>query len=464
VRNKQLVNALSDVVDPEGQKLVMRADKAPTDYVLLSHPSLHRPAFVKEGNKTSKTMVPVKVHPDIAPSLKFVFESTEPNIATRSLLALNFAAKRSLVSMSFFHANALLESMLMAGRMPTAIPSALSMLRNGKAGDVVDTALRAGLKIGTIEDVGPDVFYGALKDIQAIADRHWPLKPIGVAAKGVEKVNRVIDNVMWDKIATGGKIAVFQKEFEKAVLRNVKDHKKNPAKYPLIPEDEIAASVAEYTNDAFGGLNWRRIAEGVENKLGRDFALATNSPAGRRAMQLMFFAPDWTLANIRILGKALPGMSRDPIQARLHRAYAMRGALMFATIADGMNLMLSGHHVWDNRDPFYVDMGDGRKMTFSKQFREPFEWLAKPGKTFLNKMGVLPKEIITQAMNEDYLSPHGAPRIVKKGDKPPARVAARAGHAAENFVPIFVQQMVDQGPAAGISGFLGHPIYGKKRR
>ncbi|MCZ6804231.1 MAG: hypothetical protein O7D86_09940 [Proteobacteria bacterium] len=394
---------------------------------------------------STKTKIPVKVHPDIAPSLKFVFEASDPNVVTRSLLALNFGLKRSLVSMSAFHANALLESLIMSGRSPTAIPKALEMLRQGKAGDVVDVALRAGLKIGTIEDVGPDVFYGALKDIQSIADSTLITRPVKYTAQGVEKINRTIDNIMWDKIATGSKLAVFMKEYEKAILRNIKQHQNNPSKYRLKDKDILARDIAEFTNDAFDGLNWRRLAEGVNNKYGRDFAMAINSPSGRRVMQLLLFAPDWTIANIRILGKALPGLSRSPEQARLHRLYLARGALMFATVASGINYMFTGRPIWENEDPTKVDLGDGRKMVFSKQFVEPYHWLTEPGKTLLNKMGVLPKEGLTQALGKKYLNPGYSPPMFPRDATTGEEATARLQHAGSNLVPIFIQQIYEQG-------------------
>jgi hypothetical protein len=275
---------------------------------------------------------------------------------------------------------------------------------------------------------------------------------------------------MWDKIATGAKLAVFAKEYEKAILKNIKQHKLNSKNHPLRNNEVIAAEIAEFVNDAFGGLNWRRIAEGVRNRYGRDFALAINSPSGRRAMQLMMFAPDWTIANIRILGKALPGMSRSKEQAALHRLYFARGAFLFATVGDGINLMMSGHHIWENPEKGKgqgarldrIDMGDGRGMVFSKQFLEPFHWLTVPGKTALNKMGVLPKEFITQAMGVDYLNPGNSPPMYDKDASGAEKALARTKHVGSNFVPIFVQQLHDQGPQ-GISGFLGHPIYGKKQ-
>ncbi len=458
VRNKQLVNGLAATIDAEGNKLVLRTDKAPSWYKQIDHPSLNRSIVHQKGDQLVRTKIPVKVHPDIEASLKFIFNASDHNIITRGALALNFASKRALVSMSGFHANALLESMLMAGITPAKIPSALAMLRNGSAGDTVDIALKAGLKIGTIEDVGTDIFYGVLKDIQTIADRSMLTKPVGFVAKGVEKANRIVDDIMWDKIATGGKIAVFMKEYEKALM-----------KFPNKSKDVIAQEVAEFTNDAFGGLNWRRIAEGVESRFGREIALAAFSPDGRKAMQLMMFAPDWTIANIRILTKAIPGLSKSSLQSGLHKRYAIRGALMFAVVGSGINYMFTGKPIWENEVPTRIDLGDGRTMTFSKQFVEPFHWATDPGKTLVNKMGILPKGILEQALGKKWISPRYSPPMFGRDATKVERTIARAKHVGSKFVPIFVQQLYPDGipgrfEPSGFAGFAGHPIYGRKRK
>ena len=477
IANKQMIKALRNEISPDGDALILAADKAPSSYKSIDH----------------KQLAGVKVHPDIEPSMRFLFDATDPSSVMRGILAVNFAAKRGLVSMSFFHANALEESKLFAGILPkfglysakakvgrfrrktlTAKEKAtlspreqelvlnarktknvpLRMLMEGKAGDTIDIALKGGLKIGVIEDVGTDMFYAALKDAQVVADNIVP-KIGGMTVKTYEKVNRVVDNIMWDRIATGGKLGVFSKEFEKELIRSAKRHKRNPNKYPLDSPEVIAADIAEYVNDAFGGLNWRRIAESVGNYWGRNISLEALSPTGRKFMQVALFAPDWTIANIRVLAKAIPGVARNKRIARLHQKYALRGAAFFGIVGNGINYMMSGHFMWDNDDWTYVDMGDGRKMTFSKQFVEPFHWASpKFGATAINKGGILPKWGLEQLMGVEYLHPSYSPPM-EEGLGP------RLAHTGKKFTPIFMQQIADQG-VSGLAGFLGHPIYGKK--
>lgn len=445
----RVANGLSGNVD-RAREAVRRAEQAatpaPGDYVPINHRQ-----FAGE-----------LVHPDIAPSLNFIYQSSDPNVIFRGVSALNFAMKRSLVSMSMFHANALLESMVYAGVSPTKIVPALNQLAHGSAGDVVDVALRAGLKIGVIEDMGSDVFYAALGDLQRVMDDILPVVG-GAPVRGVERLNKVVDKVMWDKIATGGKLATFANEMEKALLNSAAQHAKDPVKNPLVPKEQLAAEVAEYVNDAFGGLNWRRIAEGTKTRLGRDLAMAAFNPASRKWMQLAVFAPDWTIANIRVLLKAIPGQARNKRVARLHQYYAARGAAFFATAGSAINMLYTGRPIWTNADPTTVDMGDGRRMTFSKQFVEPWHWLTEPGQTAINKMGILPKTALELSKGVKFFSGRSSdpPLYADDADFWEKRFA-EAGLIGKKFTPIFAQQVADQG-VSGIAGFLGHPIYGKRQ-
>jgi hypothetical protein len=37
-------------------------------------------------------------------------------------------------------------------------------------------------------------------------------------------------------------------------------------------------------------------------------------------MQLLMFAPDWTISNIRIIAKSLPAFEPDPMARRMYQA------------------------------------------------------------------------------------------------------------------------------------------------
>ena len=131
---------------------------------------------------------------------------------------------------------------------------------------------------------------------------------------------------------------------------------------------------------------------------------------------------------------------------------------MYSIAGTAINSVFAGRFkpIWENERFDRIDMNDGREMVFSKQFSEPFHWVMDPGKTMANKMGVLPKEFLSQLQSRDYFSAQYAPAMEDTS------VTGRMQHAGKNFVPIFVQQLINSGPAAGTSGFLGHPIYGER--
>ncbi|MBI4006292.1 MAG: hypothetical protein HY356_06450 [Gammaproteobacteria bacterium] len=65
-------------------------------------------------------------------------------------------------------------------------------------------------------------------------------------------------------------------------------------------------------------------------------------------------------------------------------------------------------------------------------------------------------------MGVKYLNLHYAPKTFDKNAIIPEQALARIKHIGSNFVPIFVQQLYEQG-AQGIAGFFGHPIYETKK-
>jgi len=137
---------------------------------------------------------------------------------------------------------------------------------------------------------------------------------------------------------------------------------------------------------------------------------------------------------------------KTPEERLMYAKYLAQSAGVYFSMADMLNLHFTGHHFWENDDPTYVDMGDGRKMQLSKHFMEGVHWLQDPGKTLMNKMGPIPAELLTQSLNKEYLSPKGSPDIVEKPNERFAaenqaqvlleNVGARTAHALKRFAPI----------------------------
>ena len=507
MENAKMIKSLKDSIDPaSGLKLLMPSEKAPHAYVVIDSPQLSG----------------MRVHPDIAPSLRFIFDRANSGVIAQGFQALNTAIKRSAVMGSLFHAKALLDGFtgvidlnkkLVAGGAAAgaiygvstgdnpiadaligtgaammapgvkligqaALPRAfgeniyLKQLREGQAGDLVGTLLNSGLKISfekgplAVEDVSGS-FYKGMTALQQGLDKVIP--GAGLPVKGLTMLNHAVDTFMWERLHSAMKLTAAAQKLEQLIQANAKANAADP-RVALLSKEQLAVQASSFTNDIFGGLDWRRIAEATESKFGRDVALQVYSPAGRRAAQFMMFAPDWTVSTTRAATQAFSPSLADlnpkkllqtflePQNAvGLHRQYMVRSALYYATIANGINYAMSGHYIWDNKDWTTIDMGDGRTMQWSKHMMEPVHWVTKPLQQAANKLGYFPKEVINQITGKEYIS--------TSGKAPPMDTSAlgRAAHIGKTMMPISAQGAFGAKASSGgaLSSMLGVPIYGK---
>jgi hypothetical protein len=317
----------------------------------------------------------------------------------------------------------------------------------------LDLLLREGLVINTVDDVGSDTFYSMLGSVTNSLDNAIakvgpvtgsPIRAVKGAVKGIERLNRLTDGLMWDRVYTSMKIQTAMDKMTSLVTKH------------NLTEREAARMASEFVNDAFGGLNWARLADNVNNRYLSQVAMGFAGKSGRQNMQLGLFAPDWTTANIRVVGKAFA--NKNPVSRTLYQGYTMRGILMFAIAADAANYALTGHHIWDNQDPTTLELGDGRRMVVSKQLMEPAHWLTKPQQSVLSKMSSVIRlggELMT---GKEWISGPG-------GFAPP--IESYAGHIGKSAGPIWLQQglsadTVSEGVAQGGLSALGVPIKGKQ--
>jgi hypothetical protein len=462
IANRQLLNTLKDAKTIDGAGLVQKVDDAPHSYVRLNNPAL-------QG---------WRVHPDIAPSMKFLFEQGGGNAAIRGVEAFNTTVKRMAVSFSLFHAKALLDAGIAAAAHPgialkslgqAAIPKLfgeniyLKQLREVGVGPTIDMALKGGLKFSLehglpgVEDVGTG-FYEGMRGLSSMMDKAIPGAHLGKGVEGFTKFNHAFDNFMWGRLHAGIKLSTFADRYGRLLENGVE-------------RDAAAKMAASYTNDMFGGLNWRRIAEGTKSKFGRDAALAALSPNARRLAQVALFAPDWTLSTTRAFTQALgkgtgfKGLVKPTTLADLHRQYVGRAALYYLAIGTALNEYYTGRPLWEGadgnpRDWTRIDMGDERTMQWSKHTMEPVHWFTQPRQQLLNKLGYIPKEGLSQTFGVEYLAPRTDARTGQVSAGPPMQ-EGRVQHVLKSLSPIGVQQFRDSGIAAGLSGMLGIPIYGK---
>ena len=369
--------------------------------------------------------------------------------------------KRLAVGFSFFHAGALVESMLFAGNKwnsmkkildPRAKPEvlrsvrdpkvylkehqhAVQQLRNHGYEDAVRFAQGSGLQISIPEDVGFDRFYYNIKGVDTFLKRHF-----GISTNGkVEDVFRWFDKITWDRVFTAAKLHTFLTVLDAETLMK----KPNPMR--LMPGDthadiyRKATQAATFSNDAFGGQNWEQLANRIQNDTLKRMTQTMFAPGSRGYMQLLLFAPDWTLSNIRIIAKSLPSFESDPALRRMYQYYFARAALTYAVAGSALNYIFSGHSILENTDPTRIDLGDGQVLTFSKQLMEPFHWITDPQSTGLKKIGSLPRTTIEVLTNKQYLTTKWSPNITKKDDEAIEKGLKIGGHVGMRFLPIWLQ-------------------------
>jgi hypothetical protein len=235
----------------------------------------------------------------------------------------------------------------------------------------------------------------------------------------------------------------------------------------------LQKEISGFINNSFGGLDWLEVASQVEGKYLKAFAMKSAGIHGRAWGQVLLFAPDWTVSTIRAFSTALPkevmkpanwelkagikGMWNPTKQGDFARRYVFNTAVAYLTILNGTNIAISGHPIWENKDPTRIDLGDGTSMQPAKHSMEAAEWVHNPMKTLGNKLGFWPKATTSMITGLKYPGPD-APKIKDN------TALGRVGAVAEQFLPFAagsaIQAPEGEGGKRAIMSSLGMPIYG----
>lgn len=474
VRNKQLLESLKATKDSAGKSyLVMPAKKAPVNFVQVNHPQLRGQA----------------VHPTIAPEMRNMFYSYDLDALQSAASTLNMAIKRSEVSFSLFHLTSLMDAYL--GGMPTfthpietlkgaataasgksSYHDALRGTASPEVQQMFDRSLHAGVEYQIPRGRGADVdfnnnYYEGLQHLQNYLDKIIPQS--GKIPLAVSKVSHLFDKVIFENGMSGMKFSLWMHAVQEMNNSWAAELKRNPnTKVPTQAEiDKVAGG---YVNNLLGAQNWLQAAQQATTKLGRTWLNTLGSPAGRKVSQYLLFAPDWTTSTFMSFMKALGrgsgvrGLIEPKTTADLHRIYQIRSAALYALIGGGLNYALSGHYLWDNKDPTTIDMGNGQRLQWNKHWTEPFQVIggAMMGdlQPAYNKLGFLPHEFASQVGNKEYINLRGTSPAMREG---------RIAHALKGFVPIPFQGFGEQTPQQvmwNLAGrnVLGHPSVGDAAR
>lgn len=421
VHNMKFAESLKGLVDDEGRALIMRSDKAPVDWVKIDHPAMNRAmAIGKDPLVLSK--VPVKVNPEIAKEVKIIFDEPINNKWINAYETANAFMKKSMLSISLFHHQALTESAFSAGIGRKAIQlwnpvRILKEIRNKNYAifremDLAKDAIKHNVMFGALEDIQRGKVVEALKSVES-ATKTIPV--LNKITKGARKANEMWDAGLWDYYHNSLKLYAY----ETNVTRSLKSAEKAMIKKSgrsLLPQEteEIKNTIGLFVNDSFGGQNWE-----LDKVLG--------NPKVRQMMQWFWLAPDWTLSVLKQAAAPGKGVGMmvtakgDIPKALAGKALTKRGALFWARaalyynlIAQGVNYQTTkkeygkGRFTWENAPGNKLNIfigrnedGTERYLRMGKQFREVIEWGEDPLKKIGAKTAPLLREGIRQFAAHD---------------------------------------------------------------
>ncbi len=426
----------------------------------------------------SKALQGILVHPDFVDLMKHAYRQKDPTMFVRAIGGITMLTKSIQTTASLFHFKSLLEAQLIAapGLMVKEIfTGGLGIRQATKAfkegdrdgGKRIDAWIRNGMVLGT-EDIDQTIIgkSGAFVDNQLSR-----LGPEGTKLHILQNVTNPLDKhvvqnlnkVTWDYAHTGGKINTANHFFAKM-----------KAAHPELTDDHIMQEVSSFVNNTLGGLDWLEVASNTHNKFAKALAMKAAGIQGREWAQILLFAPDWTISTIRSMSEALPRELNKPQNWKfregiegfinpkdrhdLARRYVFNTAVTYLTVMNGINYAFSGKPIWDNKDPFKLDLGDGTTMQMAKHAMEVPEMIHSPGKAIGNKLGFFPKAASTLLMGRT--NPLTATSTVKHDS-----ALNRVKTIAQSVLPFPVSGAISAPTGEGLKraafSALGAPVMGK---
>lgn len=234
--------------------------------------------------------IPVKVHPDIAATLKTVFENKKEYLEIlgfkpgKKLDNVNAIAKMFNFSLSGFHGWALSESYLGNVGVKEGLKNVLNFkkiydsVKNNdydiyKKDEIARLAIQDGLQIGATLDVQRGVAESLIDNTGKWIEKNIPGvgKTFSFPVKIVGKATELNNKVLWDVIHNNYKLSSYELLLEnEAKNGNLTDAKRK--------------EIAQWVNDSFGGLVWENL--GI-------------APSTKKALSRWLMSPDWLISTTR---------------------------------------------------------------------------------------------------------------------------------------------------------------------
>lgn len=254
---------------------------------------------VLEESKIELIKTKVRVHPDIADTIKIVFEKQgDPTLVGKVYDNINAVLKQFNLGFSGFHAVALTESALanlgISGTLKILNPVKIfrSLMKNDwdiyNLDSLARQAIADGLQIGATLDVHRRMTEKLIEDTGTWAEKNIPIlgKPVATGAKILSYAQKLNNKILWDYLHNNYKLATYQ-----ALIQA------ESAKGKLSQSQRRA--IAQWVNDSYGGQVWENL--GIK-------------PSGRKWEQRILLSPDWLRSTTR---QAFTAISNEKLSKTL---------------------------------------------------------------------------------------------------------------------------------------------------
>lgn len=278
-----LADYVKSLKNEDGVSLVLPFSKAPNNWVEFDNPALSKRVYMGRNKTFTFDRQSVKVHPDIADTLKTVFETTKDNKIMQGYDKLNSIYKQLQLGFSGFHMVALTESMLgnmgMVKTLKFLNPERIfNEIKKGNWNIYADETLAKqaiddGLQFGATLDIDR-------RGVEKLADSvtEWVEKTIpgvgkylSIIPKSISSMQKLNNKFLWDYLHNNYKLECYKllcmQEAEKRQL-STKERQE----------------IAQWVNDSFGGLVWENLGISI---------------SGRKTEQRVFLSPDWLRSTTR---------------------------------------------------------------------------------------------------------------------------------------------------------------------
>ena len=410
IANKKLIDTFKEMKDKDGLPLIMRVDKMPSDYKIISDPAFYRYMYVGETDEKGMLVkVPVGANPEVAKVLNDISNPfTSYNDIMKGITKAQGLIKRLIMYNPLIHGFNIYSDVLDEMNF-NFIKAAKTVF-----GHRTDIKMLKALNYKDVDELDLDmVKHGASSDavLGATNELYEKLNKLeGTQASQILKplvaLRDLNDKILWQNMVLTAQRNVYLLKVQKLMQ-----------KYPNEDPDKLKNLAAHYTNDLLGTL---------------PSIVFTKNEAN--ISRFFLFARNWTVSNLRLwtgamgkygTSKMIPGLLRhkgltaeeaDRL-APLYWKHLIKGFIGLTVSVMMVNSAIKSveqdkptiWYPWEAEKGHFFDIDTGKRDKKGRKIyiRNPlFRYMgdyigygSAPLKTLYNKMEPLVKQGMEQFIN-----------------------------------------------------------------